>query len=80
MIKPKSHTEIAYSGIDCFTDDGTLDIGEINFLLGPAMRDGQIDEDEKRILKNIFSKVQQSEVAPQVWERIQAVRQQHGID
>ncbi len=30
-----------------FTDDGTLDIGELNYLMGLAMRDGIVDEDEK---------------------------------
>lgn len=67
----ESHHEIALASIRCFTDDGTLDAGELNFLLGLALRDNIIDDDEKRVLSDIFSKVSKADVTPQVWERIE---------
>ena len=75
----KSHTEIAVASIRCFSDDGTLDIGELNFLLGLALRDGVVDDEEKRVLNNIFSKVGQTDVTPIVWDRIKEIKQQHNI-
>mgnify|MGYP006201630687 CR=1 FL=1 len=42
MIKPHSHIEIAYSSIRVF-NDGLMDAGELNFLLGLALRDLGID-------------------------------------
>ncbi|MHC4887215.1 MAG: hypothetical protein ACYTGH_19220 [Planctomycetota bacterium] len=75
----ESHVEIAFSSIRCFTDDGTLDIGELNFLMGLAMRDGVIDDEEKRVLNNIFSKVNEDEVTTEVWKRIQAIRKKHDM-
>jgi hypothetical protein len=65
-----SHLEIAIASIKCFTDDGTLDIGELNFLLGLALRDDKVDEEEKRVLGNIFSKITKSKVSSSVWDRI----------
>ena len=76
-MKNKSHLEIAIASINCFTDDGTLDIGELNFLLGLAMRDGVMDEDEKRVIDNIFSKVTHNDVSHVVWDRMQAIKKEH---
>ena len=44
------------ASIRCFTDDGTLDTNELNYLLGIAKADGNIDDDEKRVLASIISK------------------------
>lgn len=74
MSEMSSHHEIAIASIRCFTDDGTLDAGELNFLLGLALRDNVIDDDEKRVLSDIFNKVSKSEVTQQVWERIQKAK------
>ena len=71
--------EIAYGAIGVFADDGTMDLNELNFLLGLALKDGVIDDDEKRVLRNIFKRVSEAEVTPTVWARIQDVRQKHDI-
>lgn len=76
-MKNKSHLEIAIASINCFTDDGTLDIGELNFLVGLAMRDGVMDEDEKRVIASIFSKVPRNDVSNVVWDRMQAIKKEH---
>jgi hypothetical protein len=74
-----SHIEIAYSSIRCFTDDGTLDLGELNFLMGLALRDGEVDDEEKRVLRSIFSKVSESDVNAETWNRIKAIRSKYSI-
>src|SRR3990167_1033479 len=76
-IQPKSYTEIAWSAIKVFADDGTLDEGELNFLLGLALRDKIVDDDEKRVLKSIFDRAESSSsLAAKVRDRIQSVRAQ----
>jgi len=71
--------ELAYASFAVFADDGTIDMGELNFLLGLALKDGKISDDERRILNNIFNRIQEEDVSSEVWERIQAVRLQHSI-
>lgn len=73
------YLELAYSSIGVFSDDGKLDLGELNFLLGIALRDNKIDDDEKRVLGNIFKQVSESEVSSEVWQRIQSVKQKYSI-
>ncbi len=65
-----SHLEIAVSSIQCFTDNGKLDLNELNFLLGLAMRDNVVDEDEKRVLGSIFEQALAGSVDNKVRDRI----------
>ena len=79
MNKAKSHIEIAYESIAVFADDGQIDIGEINFLLGLALRDNTVDEDERRVLGRIFAEAEKSALPTSVQERIDEVRAKHAI-
>ena len=79
MEKDSRFIEIAYSSIRVFVDDGTIDMEELNFLLGLALKDNEVDEDEKRVLRNIFEKVSEKDVSPKVWKRIEEARRKYGI-
>ena len=78
-IKPHSYIEIAYESVKCFTDDGRLDLTELNFLLGLALRDENIDDDEKRVLAKVFSQAELGVLTATVRERIADARSKHGI-
>lgn len=75
----KSHHEIALNSIRCFADDGTLDLEEVNFLLGLALRDDKIDADEKRVLADIFGRITKDTVSDKTWERIESVRKKYNF-
>lgn len=79
MNKPHSHIEIAYSAIRVFTDDGQMDLGELNFLLGLALRDNVVDEDERRVLGKVFRQAEEGKLSSLVKERIAEARRQHAI-
>ena len=73
------HLELAYASFAVLADDGRIDIGELNFVLGLALRDGTIDEQEKDVLRNLFNRVLEGDVSGEVWKRIQHARRRHGI-
>lgn len=79
MTQPKSHIEIAYESIQVFANDGQIDVGEINFLLGLALRDATIDDDERRVLARIFAEAEKSALPSAVQTRIDEVRAKHAI-
>ena len=74
-----SHLQIASAAMGVFANDGTLDRRELEYLLSLALRDGSVDEDEKRVLAGILDRVPRREVSPDLWQRIGEVRKQHGI-
>ena len=75
----RSSIELAYASFAVFADDGAIDMGELNFILGLALRDGKVTEEEKNVLRSLFNRVQEPAVTAEVWERILVVRKQHGI-
>ncbi len=79
MSKLPSHHEIAIASIHVFSDDGRLDLAELEKLLALALRDAVVDEDEKRVLGNILTRAERDGVDPDVQARIDQVRQQHGL-
>lgn len=78
-VQPKSYVEIALSSIKIFANDGTIDMAELNFMLGLALRDQKIDDDEKAVLSSIFDKVAKGKLSAQVAQRIAQVKLQHAI-
>jgi hypothetical protein len=77
--KSSASTDIALSSIQIFMNDGTIDIHELEHMLNLALRDGVMDEDEKHVLGNVFSKIHEHEVKPEVWTRIREVKQKYAI-
>jgi hypothetical protein len=78
--KLRSHHEIAIASIHVFTDDGRLDLAELEKLLALALRDEIVDEDEKRVLANILTRAERDGVDAEVLARIAEVRRQYGFD
>lgn len=79
MAKPHSFIEIAFESVKVFTNDGQLDLQELNFLLGLALRDKEVDEDERRVLARIFERAEKGKLAPAVKARIAEARARHAI-
>ena len=74
-----STMELAYASLALFADDGALDMQEVDTLLDVALRDGVITDGDKDVLRGVFNRLTEPDVTAEVWQRIQDVRQQHGI-
>ncbi|MBL6752607.1 MAG: hypothetical protein ISP90_19000 [Nevskia sp.] len=68
-----------YSFLVAFANDGTIDGDELAFIKRLALRDGVVDDGERDVLSRIFARVSQAGVAPEVWQELQAFKQEHGI-
>jgi hypothetical protein len=74
-----SHHDIALASIKCFTDDGNLSLSEFNFLLGLALRDDHVDDEERRVLDNLFARAALLDLAEEVRQRIRWAREKYSI-
>ncbi len=70
---------MGYAFLVVFANDDTISAGELHMLEKIALEDGVIDEDEKRILKKIFSRVTKEQLADAVWSEISKFREDNGI-
>lgn len=62
MTDPKDYIEMSIRASEFFSNDGKLDAKEMGQLIAIAERDGVIDDDEIRVLRNIISRINPDEV------------------
>lgn len=70
---------MGYSFLVVFANDGTINEEELKMLERIALEDCVIDEDEKRVLRIIFARAENTQLAPEVSEDIKKFRQKYDI-
>ena len=70
---------LGYAFLVVFANDGTISEGELKMLEKIALEDHVIDEDEKRILRKIFSRVTKDNLTEDVWDEITKFREENDI-
>jgi hypothetical protein len=73
MSGSRDHLEMSFMSIQCFADDGKLDAEELGSIVRIAERDGVIDENEIRVLRNIISRIKPEEVDDTMRRRLQEI-------
>lgn len=68
-----------YSFLVVFANDQTIDEKELQFLERLALEDREVDEEEKRVLRNIFARVDRENCDKVVWREITDFRKKYGI-
>lgn len=79
MQQAKSYIEMAIESIQAFANDGKLDAAELQRMLDIALRDGQIDADELRVLGKIVTQAEKGPVDADVQALIAQIRVRHGL-
>lgn len=72
-----AHLQLALAAVPVFTDDGRLDLAELESLLAKALADHQLDDEEKRVLANVIDRAEADGVEADVQARIAQIRQEH---
>jgi hypothetical protein len=62
MTEARDYLEMSFQSIKCFSNDGKLDAQELGKILAIAEKDGVIDQNEIRVLRNIISRVKPHEL------------------
>ena len=73
MTESRDYLEMSFRSIECFSNDGKLDAKELASILAIAERDGNIDQNEIRVLRNIISKIEPHEVDEEMQAMIKKV-------
>ncbi len=79
MTESRDYLELAFRSIECFNNDGQLLPDELDRLLQVVLRDGVVDENERRILRKIISRLTGHELTPAMLAEIAKVRAATGI-
>jgi hypothetical protein len=79
MTGSRDHLEMAYRSISCFGSDGLLNVGELRQIVAIAERDGVVDDNERRVLRMIFSRLTPAELDTTMLADIEALRARHNF-
>ncbi len=74
MKDSKDHLEMSFRSIECFANDGKLDAEELGKIVEIAERDGEIDRNEIRVLRNIISKIRPHEIDSSMKAKLEDIR------
>lgn len=78
MLEPRDYLEMSFRSIQCFADDGRLDVEELGQLLAIAERDGAIDDNEIRVLKKIIAQIKPEEIDQAMRDKLAEIAQKIG--
>ncbi|MDO6423720.1 hypothetical protein [Saccharophagus degradans] len=62
MTESRDYLEMSFRSIECFANDGKLDANELGKIIAIAEKDGEIDQNEVRVLRSIVAKIKPTEV------------------
>lgn len=71
MSESRDYLEMSFHSIQCFSNDGKLDAGELGKIMAIAEKDGVIDQNEIRVLRNIVARIKPYEVDELMREKLQ---------
>ena len=78
-MENRDYLEITFRSINCFANDGKLDVNELNSLVEIALKDSVIDENEKRVLSNIINRLSDAELTDEMQQKVSDLRSHYGI-
>jgi hypothetical protein len=73
MTESRDYLEMSFQSIQCFSNDGKLDAYELGKILAIAEKDGVIDQNEIRVLRNIITRIKPHEVDDAMRKKMQEI-------
>lgn len=73
MAESRDYLEMSFRSIECFANDGTLDADELMKIVNIALKDGVVDDNEKRVLHNIIDRLNSQELDGELAEKIEGI-------
>ncbi len=74
----RDYLEMSFKSIQCFSNDGKLLVDELQEIIDIALKDGEVDDNEKRVLSGIIGRLTPSELTPDMQKKITEVRTKFG--
>ncbi len=80
MNESRDYLHLSFKSIECFANDGKLDADELGKLIAIAERDGVIDQNEIRVLRNIIARIRPEEVDAAMQQRLNELSRKIGSE
>ncbi len=64
----------------CFSNDGRLDVDELDQIVKIALADGVVDAEERKVLKNIIYNLTSRDLTTEMWTRVEQLVAHYRLD
>ena len=79
MADKRDYLEMTFHSINCFANDGRLDVEELNQIVSIALKDGIVDDNEKRVLSNIIGRLKEHELDGELAAKVTQLRLEYAL-
>jgi tellurite resistance protein len=73
-------SEMMSRAIESFSNDGRLDVNELDQIVKIALADGVVDDEEKKVLKSIIYNLTSKDLTPELWTRVEELVARYNLD
>ncbi len=73
-------SEMISRAIESFSNDGKLDVNELDQIVRIALADGVVDDEEKNVLKSIIYNLTSKDLTPELWARVEELVAHYDLD
>ena len=73
-------SEMIFRTIQCFRDDGKLDVSELDQIVKIALADGVVDDAERKVLKNIIFNLTSNDLTKEMWHRVEQIVKHYDLE
>ncbi len=73
-------SEMMFRTIKCFSNDGRLDVNELDQIVKIALADGVVDDEERKVLKNIIYNLTSKDLTLEMWNRVEQLVASYDLD
>jgi hypothetical protein len=80
MSKDGDAHEMHHRAVTAFSDDGKLNVDELDHILEAGLRDGKLDAGERAVIKKVITSLTASDFTPELWARVEQVVARFDLD
>jgi tellurite resistance protein len=73
-------SEMISRAIEGFSNDGRLDVNELDQIVKIALADGVVDDEERKVLKSIIFNLTSKDLTPEMWTRVEELVAHYNLD
>jgi len=77
MSENRDYLEMSFQSINCFVNDGKLDVNELDKILNIALKDGVVDDNERRVLSSIISRLTPQELNSEMLSKVDEIKNKY---
>jgi tellurite resistance protein len=74
MSSTSGSIDLVIASLEMGVADGSVDKVQVQRLLRLAFEDGQLDDDERAVLRRVFDRIDRERVSPEAWDLIATTR------